>query len=164
MLLHKKALTPETWSTTGIDTKRLLHQRPCPNRLYVFLQKRFDTRRLVHSTSWTPLAHKPKGLQQQNLYTKLPLHQKMFKPHLTQNSFQKTYKPNSLYIRSLLHQKICKPNSIYRRLLHQGAFRPLHQNTFTSEGFCTRKLSHRKPFTPNSFTTLTPKPLKQSTW
>ena len=85
----------------------------------------------MHQTSCTPLAHTPKGFNGRNFYR------------------------NCLYIRTLLHQKICKPTSIYRKFLQQGVFTFLHQNTFTPEGFCTGKLSHRKPFTPNSVTVFT---------
>lgn len=34
----------------------------------------------MHQTSCTPMAHTPKGFNARNLYTKQPLHQKMFTP------------------------------------------------------------------------------------
>ena len=91
-------------------------------------------------TSCTPIAHTLKGFNARNLYTKQPLHQKMFTPkafYTKQFLHQKSCKPNSLYIRSLLHQKICKPNSICR------SFYALHQKALAPENSHTGNLSHQ---------------------
>ena len=99
-------------------------------------------------------------------YTKHPLHQPTFTPHLSYPTFTPVL---YFYTNQLLHQTPFTPTSFYtRHLLHQPAFTPdtfynlSHKTPFTPDTFDKRQLFtpqillHQTPFTPDAFYTKHP--------